>query len=35
MIEATHPEQIELLPDNPVEENSKSPERQTGPAIAL
>ena len=34
-IEATHPEQIELLPDNPHEENVKSPERQTGPAIAL
>jgi micrococcal nuclease len=34
-IEATHPEQIELLPDNPHEENAKSPERQTGPAIAL
>ena len=34
-IEATHPEQIEVLPDNPNEENAKSPERQTGPAIAL
>jgi len=35
MIEATHPEQIELLPENPVEEKTKPPERQTGPAIAL
>ena len=34
-IEATHPEQIELLPENPHEENAKPPERQTGPAIAL
>ena len=34
-IEATHPEQIELLPDNPHEENANPPERQTGPAIAL
>ncbi len=34
-IEATHPEQIELLPDNPHEENANPPERQAGPAIAL
>lgn len=35
MIEATHPEQIELLPENPHEENAKPPGRQSGPAIAL
>jgi hypothetical protein len=35
MIEATHPEQIELLPDNTGEENTKPPERPLGPAIAL
>jgi micrococcal nuclease len=35
LIEATHPEQIELLPDHPPEENAKPPERQPGPAIAL
>jgi endonuclease YncB( thermonuclease family) len=35
MIEATHPEQIELLLENPGEENTKPPERPTGPAIAL
>jgi len=35
MIEATHPEQIELLPETPHEENAKPLERQTGPAIAL
>jgi micrococcal nuclease len=35
MIEATHPEQIELLPENPPEENAKPPELQARPAIAL
>src|SRR3990170_2725096 len=34
MIEASHPEQIELLPEGP-EEAVKPPSRQTGPAIAL
>jgi endonuclease YncB( thermonuclease family) len=34
MIEATHPEQIELLPDNH-EETARPLKRQTGPAIAL
>jgi hypothetical protein len=34
MIDATHPEQIELLPENPPAEKAKLPE-QTGPAIAL
>jgi hypothetical protein len=32
---ATHPEQIELLPASPPEENAKPPERQARPAIAL
>jgi micrococcal nuclease len=35
MIDATHPEQIELLPKHPPEEKAKAPERQTGPAIVL
>lgn len=35
MLEATHPEQIELLPTSPPEENAKPPERQARPAIAL
>jgi micrococcal nuclease len=35
MIEATHPEQIELLPVSPPEENARPPERQARPAIAL
>jgi endonuclease YncB( thermonuclease family) len=35
MIEATHSEQIELLPASPPEENAKPPERQARPAIAL
>ena len=35
MIEATHPEQIELLPASPPEENAKPSERQARPAIAL
>jgi hypothetical protein len=34
MIEASHPEQIELLPESPAEE-AKPPPRQRGPAIAL
>lgn len=35
MIEATHPEQLELLPETPSEENSEPSKRQPGPAIAL
>jgi hypothetical protein len=35
MIEATHPEQIELLPASLPEENATPPERQARPAIAL
>ena len=34
MIAASHPEQIELLPDRPAEE-AEPPPRQRGPAIAL
>jgi hypothetical protein len=33
MIEASHPEQIELLPNG--SEQDKSPAQPTGPAIAL
>lgn len=35
MIEATHPEQIEVLPEYPPEEKAKLRGGQTGPAIAL
>jgi micrococcal nuclease len=36
MIEATHPEQIELLPDDPKgDSNTPRPQQEPGPAIAL
>jgi len=35
MIEASHPEQIELLPEGSHDEEAKPPSQPSGPAIAL